>query len=512
MTTSRASGILCHPTALPGPFGIGDLGHGCDALLDFCHDAGQTIWQILPLVPTGYGDSPYQPFSVFAGNPLLIDLQQLVDEGLLTPDEARADPPLPTDHVDYGAVIQLKDRALRCASRTLGRTSGVLADEMRAFEQENAAWLEDYCLFMALKLHYRWAVWPEWERDIALCRPDAVAAWRERLADEVSHQRLMQFLFDRQWQRVRREAQRRDIRIMGDVPIFVGHDSADVWSHQELFELDGEGRPTVVAGVPPDYFSPTGQLWGNPHYRWDVMAQDDYAWWVSRLRRTLSQIDLVRIDHFRGFAAYWQVKAGEETAANGQWIPGPGQAFFDAVQRQMGSLPIIAEDLGLITEDVIALRQRYGLPGMRVLQFAFDSDGANEHLPHNHTSDCVIYTGTHDNDTTLGWYATRDARTQHKARLYSGCDGSAMHWSLIRLAMTSVADTAIISLQDVLGLGSEARFNTPGQAHGNWSWRFDAAALRPELASALRELAEVTGRWQPPRIGPEEEEDAAEAA
>jgi len=497
MASTRASGILCHLTALPSPFGIGDLGPGCDALLDFLQAAGQTIWQILPLVPTGYGNSPYQPFSVFAGNPLLIDLQQLVEESLLTPDEAQADPPLPGDHVDYDAVTQFKDRALRCAYAACQRRPAWLAAERGAFERENAFWLEDYCLFVALHLHHCSTVWTEWEREIALHQPEAVAVWRERLADEVAYQGFLQFLFDHQWQRVRREAQRRGIRILGDAPIFVGHNSADVWSHRELFALDAEGRPTAVAGVPPDYFSPTGQLWGNPLYRWDVMAEDDYAWWVARLRRTLAQADLVRIDHFRGFAAYWQVPVDEETAINGQWIPGPGEAFFDAVLRQMGSLPIIAEDLGLITPDVVALRQHYGLPGMRVLQFAFDSDAANVHLPHNHTRDGVIYTGTHDNDTTLGWYATRDVRTQHRARLYTGCDGSAMHWSLIRLALTSVGDTAIIPLQDVLGLGSEARFNTPGHPHGNWAWRFDAAALRPELAVALRDLAELSGRWQP---------------
>lgn len=500
MASSRTSGILCHLTALPGPCGIGDLGRGCDALLDFLQAAGQTIWQILPTVPTGYGNSPYQPLSVFAGNPLLIDLGQLVDDGLLAPEEARADAPLPCNYVDYDAAKEFKDRALRRAFAA-GASRDWRATERESFECENASWLEDYCLFEALSLHYGSTEWPKWERDIALHHSDAVEAWRERLAEEVAYQRFCQFLFDRQWQRVRREAQRRGIRILGDVPIFVGHHSADVWSRRELFALDAEGQPTAVAGVPPDYFSPTGQLWGNPHYRWDVMAADDYAWWVARLRRTLAQVDLVRIDHFRGFAAYWQVPADEETAINGKWIPGPGEAFFDAVLRQMGSLPIIAEDLGVITPDVIALRQRYGLPGMRVLQFAFDSDGANDHLPHNHTRDCVVYTGTHDNDTTLGWYATRDVLTQHRARLYTGCDGSAMHWSLIRLAMTSVADTAIIPLQDVLGLGSEARFNTPGRPDGNWAWRFQAEALRSELAAALRELAEITGRWRPEAEG-----------
>jgi len=498
MNLRRASGILCHPTCLPGPSGIGDLGRGCDLFLDFLARAGQTIWQVLPLVPTGYGDSPYQPFSVFAGNPLLIDLQQLADWGLLRPAQVQPEKPFPEDHVDYGAVIAFKDRALRAAFGEFSRSPGSLGDELDAFSRENAAWLEDYALFMALKRHFQWAPWTAWERGIARRDPAALATWRERLAGEIAYQRFIQFLFEKQWQRVRQAAQRRGIRIMGDMPIFVGHDSADVWSNQGLFELDEAGMPLAVAGVPPDYFSPTGQLWGNPLYRWEVMRQDGYAWWIARLRRALTQADMVRIDHFRGFAAYWRVPAGEETAIHGEWVPGPGADFFRAVREALGSLPIIAEDLGLITEDVIALRKAFNLPGMRVLQFAFDSDATNEHLPHNHTPDCLVYTGTHDNDTTLGWYHTRDPLVQHKVRLYTGSDGKDIHWHLIRLAMTSVADLAIIPLQDVLGLGSEARFNTPGRPYGNWAWRFRAEALEGALADALKDLALVSGRWWPP--------------
>lgn len=502
MKRERASGILCHPTSLPGPSGIGDLGQGCDLLLDFLERAGQTIWQVLPLVPTGYGDSPYQPFSVFAGNPLLIDLEQLVQWGLLAPDEARPKPPLPEDYVDYGAVIAFKDRALRTAFRAFASSPSDLGTEFEAFTREHAAWLEDYALFMALKRHYNWAPWTSWERAIARHEPEAVAVWHERLAEEVAYQRFVQFLFEKQWQRVREQAHQRGIRIMGDMPIFVGHDSADVWSNQSLFELDEDGHPIAVAGVPPDYFSPTGQLWGNPLYRWEAMRQDGYAWWIARLRRALAQTDIVRIDHFRGFAAYWRVPAGEETAICGEWVPGPGEDFFRTVREALGSLPIVAEDLGLITEDVIALRKAFQLPGMRVLQFAFDSDASNEHLPHNHSKDCLVYTGTHDNDTTMGWYQTRDPLTQHKVRLYTGSDGRDIHWHLIRLAMTSVADYAIIPLQDVLGLGSEARFNTPGRPYGNWAWRFRGEALQGALADALKDLALVSGRWWPP----EEEE------
>ncbi len=506
MKRERASGILCHPTCLPGPSGIGDLGRGCDLLLDFLARAGQTIWQTLPIVPTGYGDSPYQPFSVFAGNPLLIDLEQLADWGLLTPAQARPPTPLPEDYVDYGAVIAFKDGALRAAFRKFARSPGSLEGEFEAFCREHTAWLEDYALFMALKRHFRWAPWTAWERPIARRDAQALAAWRERLAEEVAYQRFIQFVFEKQWQRVRQAAQARGIRIMGDMPIFVGHDSADVWSHQALFELDEDGIPLAVAGVPPDYFSPTGQLWGNPLYRWEVMRRDGYAWWIARLKRALTQADMVRIDHFRGFAAYWRVPAGEETAIHGEWVPGPGADFFHAVRQALGSLPIVAEDLGLITEDVIALRKAFNLPGMRVLQFAFDSDATNEHLPHNHSADCLVYTGTHDNDTTVGWYSSRDPLTQHKVRLYTGSDGRDIHWHLIRLAMTSVADYAIIPLQDVLGLGSEARFNTPGRPFGNWAWRFREEALQGALADALRDLALISGRWWPPK-----EEEKADA-
>ncbi len=501
----RTSGILCHPTSLPSPYGIGDLGAGCDALLDFLAAAGQTIWQVLPLAPTGYGDSPYQPLSSFAGNPLLIDPRPLVELGLLTAD-ALAPPDLPADHVDYGAVIGFKGELLRRSFARWQHAPPALADELHAFEQAEADWLEDYALYMALKQYHGWAPWSAWPRALAQRQSQAMAAWAARLAEEVAYQRYLQFLFQRQWQRVRALAAERQIRILGDMPIFVGHDSADVWAHQELFFLDEDGQPAFVAGVPPDYFSPTGQLWGNPHYRWERMAEDGYAWWMARLQRVLAQVDMVRIDHFRGFCACWRVAAGQETAIDGEWVPGPGAAFFEAVQQQLGALPIIAEDLGLITPDVIALRQAFKLPGMKVLQFAFDSDAENDHLPHNLQTDCVLYTGTHDNDTTQGWYAACSPTVQHRARLYVGSDGHAMHWDLIRLAMTSVAQTVVFPLQDVLGLGTEARLNCPGRPYGNWAWRVLGEVLLPELAESLRELAILTGRCAPP------EEQAAPGA
>lgn len=511
MTSRRRAGILCHPTSLPGPHGIGDLGEGAYRLVDFLVAAGQTLWQVLPLGPTGYGDSPYQPFSAFAGNPLLIDLRALVAEGLLDEGDLATAPSFPEERVLYGEVMAYKgERLRRSFERFQERASEALRAEFSSFCEAQRDWLEDYALFMALKLHFNWAVWSEWPEEIALRREAGLVRWREALATEVAYQRYLQFLFDRQWGRLKQYANAAGIQIIGDMPIFVGHDSADVWSHRELFRLDARGYPMVVAGVPPDYFSPTGQLWGNPLYRWGVMRANGYAWWLARLRRVLTQVDMVRLDHFRGFAGYWEVPAGEETAINGRWVRGPGEHFFRAVEAALGELPIIAEDLGLITPDVDALRESLGLPGMRVLQFAFDSDAASPHLPHNHTPDSVVYSGTHDNDTTVGWYSSLEEPIRHRVRLYTGSSGHDIYWTLIRLAMTSVAEMAIFPLQDVLGLGSEARLNLPGRPHGNWSWRFRRDALRPELAAALRELAILTGRFSEPQA--QEEAASSEVA
>jgi 4-alpha-glucanotransferase len=488
----RRSGVLCHPTSFPGPYGIGELGEPARRFVDWLVRAGQSIWQVLPLGPTGYGDSPYQPFSAFAGNPLLISLDALAADGLLTADELRQDAPLPADHVDFGAVIELKDRLLRQAWARLPEHPSLRTElEVWAATQP---WLEDYCLFMALKREHNWAAWTSWPSDIALRQPAAVAAWRARLDEQVGFQRFMQFAFDRQWRALHAYAHNEKITIMGDVPIFVGHDSADVWSHRELFYLDTAGHPTVVAGVPPDYFSATGQLWGNPLYRWDVLRADGYRWWVERLRATLERVDLVRLDHFRGFGGYWEVPAGEPTAINGRWVRGPGHELFDALRNALGALPLVAEDLGLISQDVIDLRKELGLPGMRVLQFGFGGDASNPHLPHNHEADLVVYTATHDNDTSLGWYTGESPEIQHKVRTYTGSDGEGMHWALIRETVKSVAETAIFPLQDVLGLGSEARLNFPGVPSGNWSWRYRAEQLDGTLADALRELTVLTGR------------------
>ncbi|OGO05710.1 MAG: 4-alpha-glucanotransferase [Chloroflexi bacterium RBG_13_56_8] len=498
MPLLRKCGILCHPTSLPGRFGIGELGEHARRFLDFLAAAGQSIWQVLPLGPTGYGDSPYQPFSAFAGNHLLISLDQLIEEGLLSQEDV-AWAAFPQNKVLYGPVIEFKDRVLRRSYQNYVRGGPqALQEEMGEFRERAKKWLDDYALFMALKGYFGGVAWINWEPDIALRQTSALEGWRDRLHEEVEYHCYLQFQFDRQWRKVRRYAHEVGISVMGDVPIFVGHDSADVWSHRELFWLDEKGNPTVVAGVPPDYFSPTGQLWGNPLYRWGLLERNNYAWWVDRLRAALAQVDVVRLDHFRGFGGYWEVPADEETAVNGRWVRGPGECFFQVVRSELGTLPFVAEDLGIISVDVAALREKFGLPGMGVLQFAFDSDAASPYLPHNHTEDSVIYTGTHDNDTTLGWYASVEESVRHRVRVYAGSDGSDINWAFIRMAMNSVARMAIIPLQDVLGLGSEARLNQPGREHGNWTWRYRLEMLRPELAGILLDMASVSGRWVAP--------------
>ena len=496
MPFPRSSGILLHPTSFPGRFGIGDLGQEAYRFLDFLADHGQTLWQVMPLGPTGYGDSPYATFSAFAGNPLLIALEPLIEAGYLTPEEAASAPPFPDGQVDYGAVIPFK---LSLLKRAFHRFRDQAPPEERAafhrFCQEEADWLDDFALFMALKEHHGGAIWSRWEPAVAARRPDALAHWSRRLEQEVLAHRYFQFLFFRQWGALKQYANTQGIRVIGDIPIFVAYDSADVWVHRALFHLDEAGNPTVVAGVPPDYFSPTGQLWGNPLYRWEVMAETGYAWWIARLRMLLRLVDIVRLDHFRGFEAYWEVPAGEETAVHGRWVPGPGAAFFEAVREALGDLPIIAEDLGFITPQVEALRERFGFPGMKVLQFAFDGDPTNPFLPHNYPRNCVVYTGTHDNDTTVGWFQKAPAEERAFALKYLGTDGREIHWDLIRLALASVADLAVIPLQDLLGLGSEARMNYPSRAGGNWRWRYRAGDLTAALGQRLAEMTEVYGRW-----------------
>ena len=500
MRFPRSAGILLHPTSLPGRFGIGELGEEARRFVDFLADAGQTLWQILPLGPTGYGDSPYACFSAFAGNPLLIDLWRLADEGDIDRAELESAPAFPDGYVDFGPVIGFKTEVLtRAARRFGGQATGERREAFDRFCAANAAWLDDYALFRALKDDHGGAVWNTWPRPLACHQPEALAAARERLADAVLAQRYAQWQFFRQWAEIKAYANGRGIRIIGDIPIFVAYDSADVWGHSGLFHLDGQGSPTAVAGVPPDYFSKTGQLWGNPLYRWREMAARRFAWWVDRIRHTLETVDIIRLDHFRGFAAYWEVPAGEPTAMHGRWVKGPRAALFEALEADLGELPIIAEDLGLITPDVDALRQQFELPGMAVLQFAFAADAANAYLPHNHEPNAVVYTGTHDNDTTVGWYASRGADEKHSLHRYLGPVGEPVEWAVIRAACRSVCDMAVVPLQDALGLGNEARMNAPGKFGGNWSWRLASGALRPELAARLRDLAVTYGRKEVPK-------------
>jgi 4-alpha-glucanotransferase len=486
----RASGVLLHPTSLPGP-GVGDLGPPAHDFVAWLAAARQALWQLLPLVAVDDGGSPYNALSAFAGNPLLLSPVELLREGWI--GEKAATPPagLTDDRVDFPAALRWKEAMVAEAHRRLdaGRR-----DALAAYRLREAGWLDDWVLFRALRGRHGpgWTSWPAPLRD----RDPAALAWaRTELADALERHALAQLLFDRQWAALHSAARTHGIRIVGDVPIFVAHDSADVWANRHLFALDGRGHPTVVAGVPPDYFSATGQLWGNPHYRWDVLKRDGYGWWVERFRRTLRMVDVVRVDHFRGFAASWEVRAGAPDAIDGRWVPGPGRALFDAARAELGALPLIAEDLGVITPDVDRLRDDLELPGMRVLQFAFGGDDPdNPHLPVNHPPRSVAYTGTHDNDAVLAWYAGIDADARARVdRAAAGTDGE-LHWRLIETVMRSRAGWAVTPLQDVLGLGNESRMNTPGVADGNWGWRLPEGHPGPEAADRLARLVRATGR------------------
>ncbi|MEA3397543.1 MAG: 4-alpha-glucanotransferase, partial [Chloroflexota bacterium] len=438
MRFSRSAGILLHPTSFPGRFGIGEIGEEAFHFIDFLVKSGQSLWQILPLGPTGYADSPYACFSALAGNPMLIDLSQLAADGDIAPEALKQVPKFPTDHVDFGPVISFKMAVLhRAALNFRERVTGKRKASFERFCAENAAWLEDFVLFMALKESHGGRAWDTWERELALRQPDALAEWRERLDESIYAHRYFQYQFSRQWDVLKRYANEKGIQIVGDIPIFVAYDSVDVWVNPGLFKLDENRSPTVVAGVPPDYFSPTGQLWGNPVYRWDVLAKQGYAWWITRVKHTLQMVDIIRFDHFRGFEAYWEVPAGEKTATNGHWVKGPGLPFFKALEESLGELPLIAEDLGFITPEVRDLRRQMAFPGMKILQFAFATDADNPYLPHNYEPDCVVYTGTHDNDTTRGWHDKSGPEDLKMLRRYLGPLSEAVNWALIRLAYQS---------------------------------------------------------------------------
>jgi 4-alpha-glucanotransferase len=503
MRFPRSSGILLHPTSLPGRYGIGDLGPEAHCFAEFLASAGQKLWQVLPLGPTGYGDSPYQLFSAFAGNPLLISLDELIRRGLLAESDIAPLPPFPEECVDFSEVIRFKWRALRAAYRGFNSDCG----EFTAFCGRNSWWLEDYALFMALK-HASGgeSVWTTWEPPIASRQSGAMAEARDRLRHEIGFHKFTQVEFFRQWAALQNYCHERGIRIMGDVPIYVAHDSAEVWARPELFELDRNGEPIEVAGVPPDYFSEVGQLWGNPIYRWDRMADSGYEWWIARMRAALASLDVVRLDHFRGFEAYWEVPATQRNAIHGRWVKGPGAALFEALRKALGELPLVAENLGVITPEVEGLRKQFGFPGMAILQFAFGTDPQGpDFRPHNYSRDLVAYTGTHDNDTTVGWWSSSGAghstrtladvcQEREFAQRYLAAGGREIHWVFIGALMASVADTIIVPLQDVLGLGSAARMNTPATPSGNWRWRYRSSMLTDRHAGRLSEMAATYDR------------------
>jgi 4-alpha-glucanotransferase len=491
----REAGILLHPTSLPSRYGIGDLGPGSDAFLDWAASAGLRLWQVLPLVPPGAHDSPYAGLSAFAGNPLLISPEWLLEEGLLPAAALEGAPDFPEDRVDFENVRPFRERVLRASFDHARSVGASVTDAVRRFEESpvQAAWLPDWALFAALREAGGGATWTGWDPALAAREEQALEEARTAHADAIAFHVYAQFLFFHQWERVKRAANARGISILGDLPIYVALDSADVWSQRRLFAVDAAGRPEAVAGVPPDAYSADGQLWGHPLYRWDVLAEESFDWWIERVRLNLRLADAVRLDHFRAFAAYWEVPAGAATAREGRWAPGPGLMLFLAIRHALGDVPIVAEDLGEITDDVRKLLATLGLPGMKVLQFAF-GEMDSEHLPHHHLQNAVVYSGTHDNDTTAGWYAALPGWAQERFRDYFGVDGRDPAGVLVRAAFASVADRAVVPLQDVLGLGSEARMNVPGRAHDNWTWRAPKDAFRPEVAARLRHLAELTGR------------------
>jgi 4-alpha-glucanotransferase len=494
-SSCRVGGVLLHPTSLPGPDGIGDLGDAVYYWLDWLHETGCMAWQVLPLGPTGYGDSPYQSFSAMAGNPMLVSLRKLISEGLLSSEDFYDQPDFADLHVDFGKVIQYKNWLLNLAWQRFRRGMAKnLREEFERFCHNQVDWLDDFALFMALKAHYGGNPWTAWDPELRQRHPDMLKKASDELKEFIEDHCFRQFLFFRQWNDVFLRAHELGIQIIGDVPIFLAQDSCDVWAHQELFFLDEGGLPTVVAGVPPDYFSVTGQLWGNPLYRWERLRADDYLWWKNRLEAIFNRVDVVRLDHFRGFEAYWEIPASAPTAETGRWVKGPGSNFFSSLKSYFNELPLIAEDLGVITPEVEELRDSFGFAGMKVLQFAFDEDPDNEFLPHNFSQNCVVYTGTHDNDTTRGWYEKAPAATQDFCRRYLARNGEHIAWEMIRAAWASVAETAIAPLQDFLELGSEARMNFPGREQGNWAWRVREDALSADLAERVRELNMIYGR------------------
>ena len=515
MRFQRSSGTLVHPTSFPAEYGIGDLGSEARRFIDFLVETKQSVWQVLPLGPTGYGNSPYASYSAFAGNYYLISPDILVEKELLKRAEAD-DKKMPvTTQVNYEKAFAQKREILNLAAqRFFEKADKAQMEQYEKFVEDNAYWINDYCLFMAALETNDLKPWNQWDNGIAHRKTKALNTFEEENSERIRFHYWSQYEFFSQWYALKKYANDKNIRVVGDIPIFVDHNSADVWAQPKYFEVDAEGNRQLVAGVPPDYFSETGQLWGNPLYKWAELEKDGYAWWLERFKQMFEMYDAIRVDHFRGFDAYWEVKADEKTAIKGRWVKGPGSKLFDTIKDKLGELPIIAEDLGVITKEVVALREKYNFPGMKILQFAFTDNSGNNFLPHNYSQNCVTYTGTHDNDTTLGWYNSATDHEKHFARKYTRSSGDQMNWELIRLGLFSVADQAIIPLQDYMNLGTEHRMNYPGTTEGNWMWRYTPEMLEKVDKQRIQDMIEMSNR--DPNAGYEdsnlEEIEAEEAA
>ena len=507
MNFNRSAGILLHPTSLPGKFGIGELGKECLNFIDFLETSGQTLWQVFPLGPTGYGDSPYQCFSAFAGNPILISPEKLYEEGLLTAEQISY-PKFDPHRIEYGGIINFKKNLLFSAFQNFKKNKNKQADEFNKFCEDHSGWLEDFSLFMAAKEFHGGGLWTNWEKDLVLREASALKEWQIKLADDILYQKFIQFQFFKQWKAVKNYANTKGIKIIGDMPIYIAYDSADLWANKNLFTVDEEGKLETVAGVPPDYFSPTGQLWGNPLYCWKEMEKDDFHWWRKRFKGLLELIDIIRIDHFRGLDAYWEVQGDATTAVNGRWVKAPGEKLFNSIRKHLGEIPILAEDLGVITKSVEALRDKFNFPGMKILQFAFGEKMETKFLPHNFVSNCVVYTGSHDNDTTRAYF--EKAKIERRdiydhVKNYLNIQSDDITANLIRTAYASVANIVIIPMQDILNLGGEARMNFPGKLGGNWSWRFTWNQIPEFLPASLKKLAELYERPPKPKTEKDEE-------
>ncbi len=500
MKFERSAGILLHPTSLPGDYGVGTIGKNAFNFVDFLVDSGQKLWQVFPLGPTGYGDSPYQSFSTFAGNPLIIDLDELKDEGLLSQQDLDGIPQFDKNHIDFGQLIEVKNKLLKLAFQNYKNENKDFSKECGEFCTKNADWLDDYALFMATKEYHEGRLWTEWKEDIAFRKYGAIKKWTEKLENQVNFQKFLQYTFFKQWTKLKKYANKKGIKIIGDIPIFIAYDSSDLWANKKYFSVDKKGKLETVAGVPPDYFSATGQLWGNPLYKWIEMEKDNFSWWIKRISKTLELVDIIRIDHFRGLDAYWEIPGDAPTAVTGRWVKAPGKKLLETIKKELGDLPIIAEDLGLITKSVEELRNHFGFPGMKILQFSFGPNGDNKFLPHNHIKNCIVYTGSHDNDTTKGFFINeRENNTglYEWAQKYLNYYGDNITYELIRTAYASVADTVIIPMQDILELDSKARMNFPGKLGGNWTWRFDWDQVHETIPETYRNMAEMFDR--PPK-------------